>query len=66
MYIITKVNKYFAKGAKVTKETFAKKTESLEEVLALAAKQGADVDEVAEELDEYGITNFKGYMVDVW
>lgn len=64
MYVITKVNKYFQHGARVTHEKTVGSTENLQEIIALAEKQGADVEEVLEELEEYGITSFKGYMVD--
>lgn len=66
MYVITKVNKYRQNGALVTHEKTVGNTENLEEILALAKKQGADVAEVAEELEEYGGTSFKGYTIDVW
>ena len=66
MYIITKVNKYYSRGAQVTKETPHGTTEDIEEVIALARKQGADVAEVVDELEEYGCTQFRGYAIDVW
>lgn len=66
MYIITKINKCFAHGARVTKETPCGKTENIDDIIALARKQGADPAEIVEELEEYGCTQFKGYAVDVW
>lgn len=66
MYVITKVNRYYSHGALVTHEKFFKETESLDEVLAIAKKQKENVEEIRQELEEYGITAFKGYMVDIW
>ena len=63
MFEIIKVNRYFKYGAKVTSEKTIKVDASLEEVLALAEKQKADIDEVKEDLEIYGITSFKGYMI---
>lgn len=63
MYEIIKVNKYFSRGARVTSERTLRSDATLEDVLAIAARQGADMDETREELAEYGCTHFKGYMV---
>ncbi len=63
MYQIIKVNRYYRYGAQVTAERTLKVNAPLEEVLALVKKQKADAEEVLEELKEYGITAFKGYMI---
>lgn len=63
MYEIVKVNRWFHHGAKVTSERTIKTDATLEEVLAIAGKQKADIDEVTEELREYGCTHFKGYSI---
>ena len=62
-YQIIKVNKFFARGARVTSERTLRTDATLDEVLAIAARQGADLDETVEELNDYGYTSFKGYMV---
>lgn len=63
MYVITKVNRWFTKGAAVTSEKTLKSDATLEEVLNIAERQGADLDEVTEELETMGVTAFKGYMI---
>lgn len=63
MFQIIKVNKYFSRGAKVTHERTLRSDATLDEVLAIAKRQGADLDETREELSEYGFTHFKGYMI---
>ena len=63
MYQIIKVNRYFKGGAKVTSERTLRSDAELNEVMALAKQQGADVDEVVEELNEYGYSHFKGYSI---
>ena len=63
MYQIIKVNRYFKGGAKVTSERTLRSDAELNEVMTLAKQQGADVDEVLEELREYGCTHFKGYSI---
>lgn len=63
MYQIIKVNRYFKGGAKVTSERTLRSDAELNEVITIAKKQGADVDEVLDELKEYGCTHFKGYSI---
>ena len=63
MYQIIKVNRYFKSGAKVTHERTLRSDAELNDVLTIAKKQGADIDEVIEELNEYGCTHFKGYQI---
>jgi len=63
MYQIIKVNRYFKGGARVTSERTLRNDAELSEVLAIAKKQGADIDEVLAELNEYGCTHFKGYSI---
>ena len=58
-----KVNRYHDRGAWVTSERTISWNATLEDVLAIAARQGADADEVTDELDTMGITAFKGYMI---
>lgn len=67
MYVITKINRYYKGGARVTAEKFLKTTESLDEIIALARKQeryDGEADEAIEELKDMGITAFKGYMIE--
>lgn len=64
MYRIIRVKRYFKYGARVTSETTIRVDATLEDVLALVKKQGEDIDAVLAELEEYGITCFRGYMVD--
>lgn len=63
MYQIIKVNRYFKGGAKVTSERTLRSDAELNEVITIAKRQGADIDEVTEELREYGWTHFKGYTI---
>lgn len=63
MYQIIKVNRYFKGGAKVTSERTLRSDAELNEVITIAKQQGADIDEVTEELREYGCTHFKGYSI---
>lgn len=63
MYEIIKVNRWFKDGARVTSEKTLKRDAGIAEVMNIAKRQGADIDEVLEELEEYGITSFKGYMI---
>ena len=65
-YVITKVTRYFRYGAEVTSETVIKTDATFEDVLALAKKQDADIDEVMEELEDYGttISSIRGYYVE--
>ena len=63
MYQIIKVNRWFQHGAKVTSERTLRSDAELNEVLVLVKQQGADIDEVKEELAEYGCTHFKGYSI---
>ena len=60
---VIKVNRYYAHGARVTSERTISWNATLEDVLAIAARQGADIDEVTDELETMGITSFKGYMI---
>ena len=62
-YEITKVNRYYKYGAEVTHERIVTRSATYEEVLALARKQGADMDELVDDLDSMGCADFKGYMV---
>lgn len=62
-YEITKVTRYYKFGAEVTRERIVTRTASKDDVLALARKQGADIDELLDDLDSMGCADFKGYMV---
>lgn len=61
---VTKVNRYYSGGASVRRERTFKKKFTLAEVIEIAKKQGTDIDELIEELEEIGFSSFKGYMVD--
>lgn len=63
MYQIIKVNRCFKGGVKVTSERTLRSDAELNEVITLAKQQGADVDEVVEDLNEYGYSHFKGYSI---
>ena len=64
-YHITKVTRFRDRGAWVTVERTIKYNATIEDVVDLAGKRGADIDEVIEELDVYGITisSIKGYYI---
>lgn len=53
---ITKRYSYWSGRVRVTVEKITAENASLKDALELAKKQGADLDEVKEELDEMGIT----------
>lgn len=53
---ITKRYSYWSGRVRVTVEKIAKENATLNQAMDLAKKQGADLDEVKEELDEMGIT----------
>lgn len=63
LFEIRKVNKYYQYGARVTHEKTQKLNATLEEVLEIAKKQKADIEEVVEELETMGVTAFKGYLI---
>ena len=60
---VIKISRYYAHGARVTSERTIRWNATLEDVLMIAARQGADIDEVTDELETMGITSFKGYMI---
>lgn len=63
MYEIIKVNRYYRDGACVTSEKTIGFAKTLDRVLEIAERKGADLDEVMDELAMYGVTCFRGYMV---
>lgn len=63
MYEIIKVNRHYMGGACVTREKTIAFVKTIDRVLEIAERKGADLDEVREELTTYGVTCFRGYMV---
>lgn len=61
-YEIIRVIRYHKHGARVTAEKTLG-TATLDKVRALAERQGADAEEALRELEEMGVTSFRGYMV---
>ena len=62
-YEIIRVTRRYAGRARITHERTITTKATLADVIALAEKQGADVDEVVNELADLGITSFPGYMI---
>lgn len=62
-YEIIKVTRRYAGRARITHERTITTSATLADVIKLAEKQGADVDEMINELSEMGITSIPGYMI---
>lgn len=64
-YAIVKVSRRYAGRCTVTREHTITTTADLAQVIALAEKQGADVNEMINELSTYGTTwQVPGYLID--
>ena len=63
LYQIIKINRYCRNGMRITHEKTLTKSATLDEVLALAKRQGEDLDEVKADLDYMGCAIIKGYSI---
>lgn len=63
LYQIIQTTTYCKHGMRITHEKTLTVTATVEDVIALAQRQGADIDEVQNDLEYMGYTHIKGYMI---